>query len=83
MFASLARVCPKKSLGIVLSGMGRDGAEGLLKLRQAGGICLAQDESSSAIHGMPRAAIDLGAIDHVMDVGAMFEYLMQPAEAGA
>jgi two-component system chemotaxis response regulator CheB len=61
LFASLAREYGPRSAGIVLSGMGEDGAEGLLYLRRAGGFTAAQGPSSSIVYGMPRAALESGA----------------------
>lgn len=58
---SAAKRYAKRTIGVVLTGMGRDGASGLLALRQAGGHTLVQDQASSAIWGMPRAASELGA----------------------
>ncbi len=49
--------------GILLTGMGADGVEGLLALRKAGGLTLAQDEASSVVHGMPRVALEKGAAE--------------------
>lgn len=61
LFLSLARVAPARTAGVLLSGMGRDGAAGLHALRRAGALCLTQDEASAAANGMPRAARALGA----------------------
>ncbi len=55
-----------RAAGALLTGMGGDGAAGLLAMRQAGGVTLAQDEGSCTVFGMPRAAIDLGAVQHVL-----------------
>lgn len=60
MFASLARVFGDHALGVVLSGMGRDGAEGAGRIVDAGGLIYAQDEASCAVWGMPRAVADAG-----------------------
>lgn len=60
MFASLAETFGEYALGVVLSGMGRDGVEGAARLVAAGGSILAQDEASSAVWGMPRAVADAG-----------------------
>lgn len=60
LFASCATSHPRECAGVLLSGMGRDGAEGLLALHRAGGLTFAQDEATSVIFGMPKAAIDLG-----------------------
>jgi two-component system chemotaxis response regulator CheB len=65
-FQSVAKVYGARSAGVLLTGMGSDGAQGLLSIRQAGGVTLAQDEESSPIFGMPRAAIELGAAQQVL-----------------
>jgi len=65
-FNSVAKVYGARSAGILLTGMGSDGAAGLLAIRQAGGITLVQDEQTSAVFGMPRAAIDIGAAQQVL-----------------
>jgi two-component system chemotaxis response regulator CheB len=57
--------------------MGRDGADGLLDLRRAGGLCIAQDEASSMVFGMPKAAIDMGAVDEVLDINGIADLLVQ------
>ncbi|MFH1177183.1 MAG: chemotaxis-specific protein-glutamate methyltransferase CheB [Acidobacteriota bacterium] len=61
LFFSCARVCPGEVAGVLLTGMGSDGAEGLAALRAAGGVTLVQDEASSVVFGMPRAALECGA----------------------
>jgi two-component system chemotaxis response regulator CheB len=66
LFHSLARAYGRRVVGIVLTGMGDDGAEGLLAMRQAGGLTLAQDEQTCVVYGMPREAIALGAVDEVL-----------------
>jgi two-component system chemotaxis response regulator CheB len=63
LFLSCAQSCPRQVAGVILTGMGADGAEGLLALRQAGGLTLAQDEASSVVFGMPRVALERGAAD--------------------
>ena len=65
MFSSVAEAAPRTSVAVLLTGMGRDGAQGLLKIRQAGGRTLAQDEASSVVFGMPRAAVEIDAAEHV------------------
>lgn len=66
MFASLAEELGDRVLGVVLTGMGRDGAEGAARIVAAGGSILAQDEASSAVWGMPRAVIEAGLASAVL-----------------
>lgn len=61
LFQSMAYSLGAQALGVLLTGMGEDGAEGLLELRQAGGHTIAEDESTAVVYGMPRAAVGLGA----------------------
>jgi two-component system chemotaxis response regulator CheB len=66
MFHSMARFYGPRALGIVLTGMGDDGAEGLEALHQAGGLTLAQNEQSCVVYGMPREAVIRNAVDRVL-----------------
>jgi two-component system chemotaxis response regulator CheB len=66
LFESVAQDYGPAAAACLLTGMGRDGALGLLRIRQAGGVTIAQDEASSVVHGMPREAILLGAADRVL-----------------
>lgn len=65
-FASVATAAGKRSVAVLLTGMGRDGAQGLLEIRRAGGRTIAQDEASCVVFGMPRVAIELGAAEQVV-----------------
>jgi two-component system chemotaxis response regulator CheB len=66
LFLSAARSYGARCCGVILTGMGRDGAEGMKALKEAGAHTIAQDEATSAVFGMPRAAIELGAVDRVL-----------------
>lgn len=63
LFESVARAVGGRAIGVILTGMGRDGAAGLAAMRRAGAVCLGQDRDSSVVWGMPRAALELDAID--------------------
>jgi two-component system chemotaxis response regulator CheB len=74
---SAARVYGRRTLAVVMTGMGKDGAAGALAIKRADGKTLAQDQASSVIYGMPKAAIDAGAIDEVAalaDIPAWLRY---------
>jgi two-component system chemotaxis response regulator CheB len=69
LFESLAREYGAATTACLLTGMGRDGASGLLDIRRAGGLTLAQDEATSVVYGMPREAVLLGAAQRVLPIG--------------
>jgi two-component system chemotaxis response regulator CheB len=69
LLESVAASYGPSAIGVILTGMGRDGADGLLKLARAGGVAIVQSPGSSAVSGMPGAAIEVGAGDHVVDLG--------------
>ena len=67
-FNSVAQFYGEGTMGILLTGMGQDGVEGLKNISQVGGITIAQDEASCVVFGMPKAAIALGIVDHVLSI---------------
>lgn len=73
MMHSVAKVFRSAAVGVVLTGIGRDGAMGLLAIHDAGGIGIAQDRSTSTVYGMPGAALEVGGADHVLPLGAIAE----------
>ena len=79
LFESVARDFAGECAACLLTGMGRDGAEGLLAIRRAGGTTLAQDEATSVVFGMPREAILLGAADRVLPLHQMAAALVRLA----
>jgi len=74
-FHCMARHWRGDATGILLTGMGRDGALGLLAMREAGHMTLAQDEASSAVYGMPRAAASVGAAQQILSLNEIALYL--------
>lgn len=80
LLRSVARSQGSAAIGIVLTGMGRDGAAGLLDLRRAGGVTVAQDRESSVVFGMPAEAIRIGAAEHVMPASRIAETIRSLVE---
>jgi two-component system chemotaxis response regulator CheB len=83
LLSSLASVYGPTCIGAVLTGMGSDGAAGLLDIRRAGGFTLAQDEETCVVFGMPREAVRRGAVDRSMSPASMAELLRRMAERSA
>ncbi len=69
LFDSVARCAGKQAVGVLLTGMGADGAKGLLEMRRAGALTIAQDRSSCVVYGMPKVAVELGAAQHTAAPG--------------
>ncbi|HUK66225.1 MAG TPA: chemotaxis response regulator protein-glutamate methylesterase [Anaeromyxobacteraceae bacterium] len=83
MFRSVAQTAGRNAVGVILTGMGGDGAQGLLEMRQAGARTLAQDEASCIVFGMPKVAIDLGAVGKVVGLDLMAKEILSAVEADA
>ena len=77
LFRSVARIVGDRAAGVLLTGMGRDGAEGLGEMKRAGASTFAQDRESCVVYGMPKAAIDAGHADHVGPVEALAGKVVQ------
>lgn len=82
LMASVADSCGAAVLGVVLTGMGNDGAAGALAIKRAGGHCLAESEESAVIFGMPQEAIRTGAVDKVLPLGGMAEEVLSRCSIG-
>jgi two-component system, chemotaxis family, protein-glutamate methylesterase/glutaminase len=81
MFQSVAEQCGKNAIGVILTGMGADGAAGLLTMRQKGAHTLGQDEKSCVVYGMPKAAAEMGAVESVVSLNDMAKVLMKAVPA--
>jgi two-component system chemotaxis response regulator CheB len=76
LFLSAAKMLGKDAIGVMLTGMGKDGAAAMLELKKSGAYNLAQDEESCVVFGMPREAIALGAVDEVVPLSKMAERVL-------
>lgn len=79
LFRSAAEAVGKEAMGVLLTGMGRDGAAGLLAMRQHGAITIGQDEASCVVYGMPKEAASLGALTHQLSPQAIADMLITHA----
>jgi len=76
LFQSVVEAKLPHTVGVLLTGMGSDGAQGLLKLRESGARTIAQDEASSVVYGMPKAAVELGAAQKVLPLGKVCDAIL-------
>jgi two-component system chemotaxis response regulator CheB len=76
LFNSVAQTVGGRSLGVILTGMGRDGAEGLLAMRRSGAETIGQDEASSLVYGMPRAAFELGSVGRQLPLSRIGAHIL-------
>jgi two-component system, chemotaxis family, protein-glutamate methylesterase/glutaminase len=83
LFRSAATAFPGRAVAVILTGMGRDGTEGLRWLKQGGCISIAQNEATSVVFGMPKEAIQAGVIDVVAGVDEIASEIVKAAAAGA
>jgi two-component system chemotaxis response regulator CheB len=80
LFKTVAQHAGRNAIGVLLTGMGKDGADGMKALHDAGAPTIAQDEATSVVFGMPKEAIALGAADQVLPLGAIAEAVVRLAE---
>lgn len=71
LFHSVAKAAGKNAVGVILTGMGADGAKGLLEMRKAGAITIGEDEASCVVYGMPKVAYDIGAVQYQTSLTAI------------
>lgn len=71
MFESVAKTAGKRAVAAILTGMGKDGADGLLEIRKAGGHTIGQDENTCVVYGMPKVAYDIGAVEYQLPLSAI------------
>ena len=76
LFTSVAQLYGKRAVGVILTGMGSDGAKGLGIIKEEGGFSIAQDEATSAIFGMPRVAIEKNVVDKVLPITSIAEEIL-------
>jgi len=81
LFSSVAEAVGNRAIGVLLTGMGADGSQGLLKMKQAGARTIAQDEASCVVFGMPREAILLGAAEQVLALGNVAQGILMARRA--
>ncbi|MBN2704986.1 MAG: chemotaxis response regulator protein-glutamate methylesterase [Deltaproteobacteria bacterium] len=76
LFRSVARYVGPNAIGVILTGMGSDGAKGMLEMKQAGAVTFAQDEASSVVYGMPKEAVRLGGVDYIVSLPDMAQRVL-------
>lgn len=71
LFESVAKMAGKNAVGVILTGMGQDGAIGLMSMRRAGARTIGQDKESSVVYGMPKVAFDIGAVEKQVSLSSI------------
>jgi len=77
LFRSVARYVGANAVGVILTGMGADGAKGMREMKDAGAVTFAQDEASCVVYGMPKEAVKAGGVDHVVPLNEMAKRVLQ------
>jgi two-component system chemotaxis response regulator CheB len=83
LFRSVAKCAGANALGVIMTGMGDDGAAGLLEMRRAGARTVAQDEESCVVYGMPKEAVKRGAAERIVPLDAIGREIMQQLSASS
>ena len=81
LFRSVAQSAGPNAVGVIMTGMGDDGADGLLEMKRAGAVTIAQDEATCVVFGMPKEAIERGAVDEVIPLGRIAATILRRTEA--
>ena len=76
LFRSAARYAGRNAIGVIMTGMGDDGAKGMLELKEAGAYNIAQDERTSVVYGMPHEAVKLGGVDRIISLGNIASFVI-------
>ncbi|HGE69213.1 TPA: chemotaxis response regulator protein-glutamate methylesterase [Candidatus Poribacteria bacterium] len=76
LFNSVAQSAGPNSIGVIMTGMGGDGADGMLKMKESGAVTIAQDEASCVVFGMPKEAIKRGGVDHIVPLSKIPETIL-------
>ncbi|EMC8124826.1 chemotaxis response regulator protein-glutamate methylesterase, partial [Salmonella enterica] len=82
LFHSVAKHAGRNAVGVILTGMGNDGAAGMLAMYQAGAWTIAQNEASCVVFGMPREAINMGGVSEVVDLSQVSQQMLAKISAG-
>lgn len=80
MFHSAIDVYGGKILAVIMTGMGRDGAQGCVEVKNAGGYVIAQDEATSVVYGMPKSAVETGSVDEILSIDAIIDEINEQIE---
>ena len=77
LFRSAARYAGKNSVGVIMTGMGDDGAKGMLEMKESGASTIAQDKASCVVFGMPKEAIKLGCVDKILSLDQIAQAVLE------